>query len=169
MCGKSMKKGGAKKMAKGGSMKRMAAGGSNQSMGIYGIPQEVTGTSGQYGLMKKGGTKKAKFGASVPVRHNPPVAMRHNDERTGFESVNSKKAGGSLGMQSVNARIDKNKNITRADIIAAANKKKTGGIAKKATGGPILDKLKAKLAERKVTKTIKQGIKAQVKQKKKLG
>ena len=46
---------------------------------------------------------------------------------------------------------------------------KKSKLNKKATGGPILDKLKAKLAERKVTKTIKQGIKAQVKQKKKLG
>lgn len=176
MCGKSMKKGGAKKMAKGGSTKKMGDGGSNYGEAITKatnmfFPRSLsTGPNDQgFANMKKGGTKKAKFGASVPVRHSPPVAMRHNDERTGFESVNSKKAGGSLGMQSVNARIDKNKNITRADIIAAANKKKTGGMAKKATGGPILDKLKAKLAERKVTKTIKQGIKAQVKQKKKLG
>lgn len=163
MCGKSMKKGGAKKMAKGGSMKRMAAGGSNQSMGIYGIPQEVTGTSGQYGLMKKGGTKKAKFGASVPVRHSPPVAMRHNDERTGFEPVDSKKVGGSLKPVPA-GKVGLSKLPT-----AVRNKmgyQKSGGMMKKAAGGPILDKLKAKLAagkakrtEKKITKQIVKSVK----------
>jgi len=42
------------------------------------------------------------------------------------------KSGGSLGMKSVKSGFDKNKSITRADIIAASKKKaKMGGKVKK--------------------------------------
>ena len=49
-CGKSMQKGGAKKMNLGGSAIKKAP------TYMYGIPQENMGTSGQYGMMKKGGS-----------------------------------------------------------------------------------------------------------------
>jgi hypothetical protein len=58
-------------MSCGGSMKKMAVGGTTTKRiikkstgGMYGIPQENLGTSGQYGFAKKGGaTKAAKFAA----------------------------------------------------------------------------------------------------------
>ena len=47
-------------------------------------------------LMAKGVIKKpkAKFGSSVPVKHNPPVGMRHNPSHTKLVSVATKKKGG---------------------------------------------------------------------------
>ena len=52
-------------MSCGGSMKKMAVGGTTTKRiikkstgGMYGIPQENLGTSGQYGFAKKGGTVK---------------------------------------------------------------------------------------------------------------
>ena len=61
-------------MSCGGSMKKMAVGGTTTKRiikkstgGMYGIPQENLGTSGQYGFAKKGGaTKAAKFAALAP-------------------------------------------------------------------------------------------------------
>lgn len=166
-CGKSMKIGGAKKMAKGGMPDKIM--GAPKKPFAAGIPYYIG--AGQTGpeSMKKGGAKKAKFGSSisVPVKHSPPVGKRHNDLRTGFEPVASAKVGGSL--KAVPA--DKLKSLGKLPE-AVRNKmgfKKSGGMTKKAVGGPILDKLKEKLAERKVTKTIKKGIKQQVKEKKKLG
>jgi len=55
-------------------MKKMAVGGTTTKRiikkstgGMYGIPQENLGTSGQYGFAKKGGaTKAAKFAALAP-------------------------------------------------------------------------------------------------------
>jgi len=57
-------------MSCGGSMKKMAVGGTTTKRiikkstgGMYGIPQENLGTSGQYGFAKKGGAvKKTKVG-----------------------------------------------------------------------------------------------------------
>jgi len=97
-CGKAMKKGGAvKKMAKGGSTLSGSAIKKAPTY-MYGMPQENMGTSGQYGMMKKGGAKKsfpdmsgdgkvtakdilmakgvikkpkAKFGATVKVQRSP--------------------------------------------------------------------------------------------------
>lgn len=58
-------------MSCGGSMKKMAIGGTTTKRiikkstgGMYGIPQENLGTSGQYGFAKKGGaTKNTKLAA----------------------------------------------------------------------------------------------------------
>jgi hypothetical protein len=50
--------GGTKKMAKGGSTLSGSAI-KKAPVQLYGIPQENMGTSGQYGKMKKGGTKKS--------------------------------------------------------------------------------------------------------------
>ena len=52
-CGMTMKNGGAKP-------KKMATGGTNGKMGIYGMPQENMGTSGQYGKMAKGGVTTSR-------------------------------------------------------------------------------------------------------------
>ena len=56
-------------MSCGGSMKKMAVGGTTTKRiikkstgGMYGIPQENLGTSGQYGFAKKGGTHKMPNG-----------------------------------------------------------------------------------------------------------
>jgi hypothetical protein len=75
-CGKSMKKGGAKKMAKGGSMKKMGDGGSNYGEAITKatnmfFPRSLsTGPNDQgFANMKKGGTMKkkmAKGGSTFP-------------------------------------------------------------------------------------------------------
>jgi hypothetical protein len=60
-----MKCGGTTKMAKGGSIMNKPAM-KKQPVNLYGIPQENTGTSGQYGLMKKGGAVK-KMAKGGPV------------------------------------------------------------------------------------------------------
>lgn len=60
-------------MSCGGSMKKMAVGGTTTKRiikkstgGMYGIPQENMGTSGQYGFAKKGGTvKKMQKGGPI--------------------------------------------------------------------------------------------------------
>jgi hypothetical protein len=39
---------------------------------------------------------KAKFGASVPVKHNPPVGMKHNSDHTKLVSVAKAKKGGAV-------------------------------------------------------------------------
>ena len=72
-----------KRFKEGGAIKKMAVGGTTTKRivkkstgGMYGIPQENLGTSGQYGFGKKGGavkkmktggtTKAAKFAALAP-------------------------------------------------------------------------------------------------------
>lgn len=107
---------------------------------------------------KNGGNiKRAKFGSSVPVRHSPPVAMRHKDSREGYESVAKAKVGGSLKP----VPTDK-KGLSKlpTEVRNKMGYQKSGGTMKKAKGGPIIDKLKAKLAERKVTKAIKKSVKS---------
>lgn len=93
-------------MSCGGSMKKMAVGGTTTKRiikkstgGMYGIPQENLGTSGQYGFAKKGGatgthkmpndevmlnskmktggaTKAAKFAALAPPYNKATFADR---------------------------------------------------------------------------------------------
>jgi len=67
--GAKMKAGGTKsKMAKGGvtltqkgaGYAKAQTGGTNSKMGIYGMPQENMGTSGQYGKMAKGGVTTSR-------------------------------------------------------------------------------------------------------------
>lgn len=67
-CGKVMKKGGTKKMATGGvtltqkgaGYAKAQTGGSNAKMNIFGMPQSNMGTSGQYGMMAKGGSTTSR-------------------------------------------------------------------------------------------------------------
>ena len=81
-------------MSCGGSMKKMAVGGTTTKRiikkstgGMYGIPQENLGTSGQYGFAKKGGaTKTTKFAALAPPYDKATFADR---------IVGSKKSAGS--------------------------------------------------------------------------
>lgn len=164
-CGKSMAKGGAKKMAKGGSQTNEYGAKVREAANRFFPMGGPTGPNYQgIDTMKRGGTKKAKFGASVPVKHSPPVGMRHNDSRTGFESVASAKVGGSLKPVPA-GKVGLSKLPT-----AVRNKmgyQKSGGMMKKAEGGPILDKLKAKLAagkekraEKKITRQIVKSVKS---------
>lgn len=118
---KKMATGGVTLTQKGAGYAKAQKGGSNAKMNIFGMPQSNMGTSGQYGKMKLGGvqdsipmqptvttktrkpkvskvTDKARVGMSVNVKHSPPVGMRHNDSRTGFESVSEKKKGGMTKM-----------------------------------------------------------------------
>lgn len=72
-----MKCGGTTKMAKGGSIMNKPAM-KKQPVNLYGIPQENTGTSGQYGLMKKGGAikKMQKGGVSGEELRNRGIDMK---------------------------------------------------------------------------------------------
>ena len=73
-----------KKQKIGGMVKKMAVGGTTTKRiikkstgGMYGIPQENLGTSGQYGFAKKGGaTKAAKFAALAPPYDKATFADR---------------------------------------------------------------------------------------------
>ena len=80
-------------MSCGGSMKKMQMGG---AMGIVGMPKYSNDPRTDAGrTLKKGGAiTKAKFGASVNVKHNPPKGMRHNTDHTGLVSVAKAKKGG---------------------------------------------------------------------------
>jgi len=164
-CGKSMKKGGVKKMAKGGSQTNEYGAKVREAANKFFPMGGPTGPNYQgIDTMKKGGTKKAKFGSSVPVKHSPPVAMRHKDSRTGFEPVASAKVGGSLKpVPSDKVGLSKLPTAVRNKM----GYQKSGGMMKKANGGPILDKIKEKLAaakaksaERKITRQIKKSVKS---------
>lgn len=178
-CGKMMSKGGVKKMKAGGSTDvniskpgagyaKPTEGDTNQKYFIYGMPTTNTANAGiatmkKGGAMKKkmakggstfgmlsvkagvdnnpnataadriaGATKKAKFGATVKVQRSPKAGKVRSAGDQGYASVGQREPGRVI--------------------------KKT--LSKKAQGGPIIDKLKAKLAERKVTKTIKKSVKS---------
>jgi len=79
-----------------------------------------------------GATKKAKFGASVKVQRSPKTGKIRSAGDQGYAAVGQREPGRII--------------------------KKT--LSKKAAGGPIIDKLKAKLAERKITKAIKKSVKS---------
>jgi len=78
-------------------------------------------------------TPKAKFGASVGVKASCKNGMVRGADGNCVMSRPNFKSGGSFGMLSVKAGIDKNPNPTAADRIAGAkmNKKKMGGTAKR--------------------------------------
>ena len=125
-----MQCGGMKKATKmkSGGVKKMAAGGSTLSGSaikkaptyMYGMPQENMGTSGQYGMMKKGGTKKsfpdmsgdgkvtakdilmakgvikkpkAKFGATVKVQRSPKAGKVRSAGDQGYAAVGKREPG----------------------------------------------------------------------------
>lgn len=151
-CGKSMKKGGVKKYAAGGSTLSGSAI-KKAPVRLYGMPQENMGTSGQYGIMKKGGTMSKINRAVTPGCRGGKV----KDANGNCVEERKAKVGGSL-KPVPGDKVGLSKLPT-----AVRNKmgyQKSGGMTKKAAGGPILDKLKAKLAERKVTKAIKKSVKS---------
>jgi hypothetical protein len=165
-CGKSMSKGGVKKMAAGGSttnklnnargFAKSPKGGGNQKLQIYGIPNAgMTGPNrnSQTETMKKGGSTSVINRAVKPGCRGGMV----KDANGNCVPVRKAKVGGSLKPVPTN-KVGLSKLPT-----AVRNKmgyQKSGGTMKKAAGGPIIDKLKAKLAERKVTKAIKKSVKS---------
>ena len=142
-CGKSMKKGGVKKYAAGGSTLSGSAI-KKAPVQLYGMPQENLGTSGQHGF-KKGGAMSKINRAVKPGCTGGMV----KDANGNCVEVRKAKKGGTMKDLSGDGKI------TRKDVLIGR-----GVIAKKAQGGPIIDKLKAKLAERKVTKAIKKSVKS---------
>ena len=78
-------------------------------------------------------TPKAKFGASVGVKASCKNGMVRGADGRCVMSRPKFKSGGSFGMLSVKAGIDKNPKPTAADRIAGAkmNKKKMGGVARR--------------------------------------
>jgi hypothetical protein len=78
-------------------------------------------------------TPKAKFGASVGVKASCKNGMVRGADGKCVMSRPKFKSGGSFGMLSVKAGVDKNPNPTAADRIAGAkmNKKKMGGITRR--------------------------------------
>ena len=131
--GAKMKAGGAKsKMAKGGvtltqkgaGYAKAQTGGTNSKMGIYGMPQENMGTSGQYGKMAKGGTTES-FAPNRAVMASCKNGMvRDANGKCVMERKMAKGGATSFGMLSVKAGIDKNPKATAADRIVGAKKKK---------------------------------------------
>jgi len=153
-CGKSMKRGGAKKMAKGGSANvniskpgagyaKAQTGGDNQKNFIYGMPTTTTANAG-IATMKKGGSTSVINRSVTPGCRGGMV----KDANGNCVEVRKAKKGGTMKDLSGDGKI------TRKDVLIGR-----GVIAKKAMGGPIVNKLKAKLAERKVTKAIKKSVK----------
>ena len=131
-CGKSMSKGGAKKMKLGGSAIKKAP------TYMYGMPQENMGTSGQYGMMKKGGSKfPDKNGDGKVTKADILIARGVIKKKTNMpkakfgESVNVQP--GKIGKVTAVDRGYANIGMREPD----RNKFAKGGITKKAPGGPI--------------------------------
>ena len=82
---------------------------------------------------KNESASKAKFGASVPVKESCKHGMVRGADGKCVMSRPKFQKGGSFGMLSVKAGVDKNPNPTAADRIAGAkmNKKKIGGSIKR--------------------------------------
>ena len=78
-------------------------------------------------------TPKAKFGASVGVKASCKNGVVRGADGKCVMSRPKFQKGGSFGMLSVKAGVDKNPNPTAADRIAGAkmNKKKMGGVARR--------------------------------------
>jgi hypothetical protein len=87
-------------MSCGGSMKKMAIGGTTTKRiikkstgGMYGIPQENLGTSGQYGFAKKGGAvKKMKTGGATKATKFAALAPPYNKATFADKIVGAKKS-----------------------------------------------------------------------------
>jgi hypothetical protein len=146
---KCMQCGGMKKTAKmklGGSAIKKAP------VQLYGMPQENMGTSGQYGQMKKGGAMSKINRAVTPGCRGGKV----KDANGNCVDERKAKVGGSLKPVPA-GKVGLSKLPT-----AVRNKmgyQKSGGVMKKANGGPILDKIKEKLKERKITRQIRKSVK----------
>lgn len=114
-CGKSMAKGGAKKMAKGGSMKKMAKGG---NAFIAGIPNAGPTGPNYQGIdtMKKGGTKKYADGGFPDLTGDGKVTKADILKGRGVikkgGSVKYETGGSTLGTPSATIKKDKSGVIT---------------------------------------------------------
>ena len=131
-----MKCGGTTKMAKGGSIMNKPDM-KKQPVNLYGIPQENTGTSGQYGLMKKGGVVK-KMAKGGPVNKE----LKERGERIYEAGIDIKNQGS--GMK-YSGQALKNRGLgMKAKGMALKEKGKTAkaeGRTLKAAG-QILDRMK---------------------------
>ena len=131
-------------MSCGGSMKKMAVGGTTTKRiikkstgGMYGIPQENMGTSGQYGFGQKGGTVKKRLkktriidskipmkGPDAPV-YKPLLAKKGGTHKmpNGKVMLNSKmKTGGATKATKFAALAPPYDKATFADKIVGAKK-----------------------------------------------
>jgi hypothetical protein len=96
-----MQKGGSKleKQKIGGMVKKMAVGGTTTKRiikkstgGMYGIPQENLGTSGQYGFAKKGGAVKMKKGRATKAAKFAALAPPYNKATFADKIAGAKKS-----------------------------------------------------------------------------
>ena len=118
-------------MSCGGSMKKMAVGGTTTKRiikkstgGMYGIPQENMGTSGQYGFAQKGGaTKKYGYGGSTTKTNSKPTESK-SQPNTPPTGTNKLKKGGATKATKFAALAPPYNKVTFADRIAGAKKKK---------------------------------------------
>lgn len=121
-------------MSCGGSMKRMSVGGTTTKRiikkstgGMYGIPQENLGTSGQYGFGQKGGTvkktlkKKRIIDSTIPMKGpDAPVYKPLLAKKGG--SVKKMKTVGASKAAKFAALAPPYDKATAADRIAGAKK-----------------------------------------------
>ena len=118
-------------MSCGGPMKKMAVGGTTTKRiikkstgGMYGIPQENMGTSGQYGFAKKGGvTKKYGYGGSTTKTNSKPTESK-SQPNTPPTGTNKLKKGGAVKNAKFAAVAATKNKITRADVLTRILKKK---------------------------------------------
>ena len=92
-------------MSCGGSMKKMAVGGTTTKRiikkstgGMYGIPQENLGTSGQYGFAKKGGATKKYQNGGYTVTNADGSSYSSPANQQGFKK-SEKKYGPALSIE----------------------------------------------------------------------
>jgi hypothetical protein len=140
-CGKSMSKGGAKKMNLGGSAIKKAP------TYMYGMPQENMGQAGQYGIAKKGGSTSVINRAVKPGCRGGMV----KDANGNCVEVRKAKVGGSLKPVPTD-KVGLSKLPT-----AVRNKmgfKKSGGMTKKEDGGPVTSRKLTRLGTKIEKKTI---------------
>jgi hypothetical protein len=140
-CGKSMSKGGAKKMNLGGSAIKKAP------TYMYGMPQENMGQAGQYGIAKKGGSTSVINRAVKPGCRGGMV----KDANGNCVPVRKAKVGGSLKPVPTD-KVGLSKLPT-----AVRNKmgfKKSGGMTKKEDGGPVTSRKLTRLGTKIEKKTI---------------
>jgi len=171
-CGKSMSKGGAKKMKLGGSAIKKAP------TYMYGMPQENMGQAGQYGIAKKGGIKKsfpdmsgdgkvtakdilmakgvikkpkAKFGATVKVQRSPKAGKVRSAGDQGYAAIGQREPG----------RVIKRTLSKKEDGGPVTSRKLTRlgtKIEKKTTAGKTVGKGLQKRYDKAVDKVIVKGM-----------
>ena len=120
------------KMKAGGSVKKIKKMADGGSTGLVGMPRYSNNPRSEQGrILKKGGSTTA-----VTNREVRPGCFGGKVKDANGKCVNERpkfKSGGSFGMLSVKAGIDKNPKPTAADRIAGAkmNKKKMGGTTRR--------------------------------------